>query len=204
MTDGPTAPPWGLPLVFDSGPVLCLGGAPHLRAAVIEAWHGHACWVQAVYDEVVRLARGTDHLAVAAKAMTGTRNRWLGKPVTFGPADQADLEVVRGQVRQLDRGNPGPDHHAGEVQSIVHARRNAHGFATNDGPAGRVAKGHRVPPLTAIDLARAVVDVRSGDPVRLYRDLETLENRGIRTGRPWIQGPLDLRPRRKPGTRQRP
>lgn len=111
------------PLVIDSGPMLCMGGAQELRSAVIAAWYGRACWVQAVRTELVRLANGHDFVAKAAQAVTGTKNQWLGTPVSFGTADEPELVSVRARVVALDRiarrrrgqsENVGPGHHTGE------------------------------------------------------------------------------------------
>lgn len=142
--------------------------------------------------------------------MTGTRNRWLGEPVAFGETDRSELDAVRARVRAVDqkareaRGDQSPIHpeaHAGEVESILHARRTTCLFVSNDHGARQVAMEQRVYAGTTVDLARQLVADGHATATVLAQALVTLENRDIRTGE-HIRGTQDLFPRRsRPSTR---
>ena len=192
-------------LVFDTGPLLCLGGSRELRAAVVPRYRHNAHWVDAVLNELRNLASRPGHIGIAAGAASGTHSTWLPRPVSFSQGDATDLTQIIDRLHNLAdiknaqrgkaisrRGNT----HLGEAQSILHARRYAYHLVSHDEDAKRVAVENNVQPLTIVTLARTLVADRASAKL-LAGSLITLSTRNIDIGET-VRGELDLMPPRKP------
>lgn len=196
MTGAAGAPPGH---VLDSGPLLCLGGAPRLLQHYKARWAANTAWVEAVRDEMVRHARRDDGVGDAARRYQGTGSRWLGEPAAFSPGDVA-VKGVLAEVRRLAAagGRDGARHAGGkadlgEAQSIVHAGRERMVFLSSDDIARRVSRRCRVRAGTIVDLARVVVADDRSQAKPLSGELLALKRQGIDIG-DRVNGHLDLHP----------